>query len=129
LNLPTNKNPPWVLKQFFEEGNFPPAGLLLEYIYDAEPLSLQNITPAIATKAVQGLAKIHSARVLHRDLATNNILVCKGNVVWIGFEFSRTYASETPVEQRLGFRQEMSKLWTDLFTKMVCRIVVLVSPS
>ena len=72
----------------------PPRAVLIEYFSDAVRLRHENITEALADKALRGLYEIHSAYVMHGDVHRRNILVLPDDrVVWVDFNFSWTPSS------------------------------------
>ena len=62
-------------------------GILMEWIEGAEELSEDNITLDLAANFIRGLARIHSAGVLHADTFTRNMSVVpsKKRSVWLDF--------------------------------------------
>ena len=70
--------------------------ILLEYVAESAQLSPDNIDWKICKETLRGLCLIHSAQVLHRDIAERNILVVPslGRVVWIDFSISWVNPSE-----------------------------------
>lgn len=64
-------------------GILPKSRLLFEYIKSSEPISPNNITPAIALSAARVLQDvIHAAAILHDDIAPRNILIARDEKGW-----------------------------------------------
>lgn len=73
----------------------PPRGILLEYFHDAQQLSIENVSMAIAEKALRALHPIHAAYVRHGDVHGRNILLLPDErVVWIDFNNSMCASDE-----------------------------------
>lgn len=100
----------------------PPKALILEYIPDAEILSIANITPDIAEAALRSLHQIHRAYVLHGDARRHNLLVLPGGrVVWVDFD-AATCASDTHATKRLTRQKlygELTRTWTFFYRELV----------
>jgi tRNA A-37 threonylcarbamoyl transferase component Bud32 len=67
-------------------------GLMMEYFPDAIRPNLRRVTLRLAEVIGNALERIHSARVVHRDIADRNLLLVRENgrsrVVWIDFSCS-----------------------------------------
>jgi serine/threonine protein kinase len=67
-------------------------GLVMEYFEDCEPINLKKVSLHLAKAIGNGLERIHSAGVVHRDIAERNLLLVRENghsrVVWIDFSCS-----------------------------------------
>jgi serine/threonine protein kinase len=76
----------------------PVSVIMLEYVAESGSLSADNIDWRICKEILRGLYLIHSAQVLHHDIAERNILVVPstGRVVWI--DFSSSYVNPSDVE-------------------------------
>lgn len=100
----------------------PPKALLLEYIPDAQVLSIATITPDIAEAALRSLCQIHQAYVLHGDIRRQNILVLpSGRVAWIDFD-EATCASDPHPRKKLTRQKlfkELARTWALLYTELV----------
>jgi hypothetical protein len=64
--------------------------------FEGEMIDFQNITPAVANRALEGLAQIHQLSIFHGDtyeaqcVLMRNVMVSKsGEVKWIDFEHSK----------------------------------------
>lgn len=99
--------------------------LFLEYIEDAEHISIENVTPLIAAKALTGMETLHKLGIWHRDIKHNNLLVVPATerVVWI--DFSSCIAPAIGYEQWLDSElvaviklvyYEMVTIFLDLLT-------------
>ena len=68
----------------------PVSVVMLEYIADSVPLSVDSVTWRICKDALGGLDLIHLAQVVHHDIREPNILIVPstGRVVWIDFSSS-----------------------------------------
>ncbi|KIP05265.1 hypothetical protein PHLGIDRAFT_162084 [Phlebiopsis gigantea 11061_1 CR5-6] len=99
-----------------------PKALLLEYIDDAEQMTIDSITLERADKALRALYHIHAAHVLHNDVHGRNILVGSGGrVVWIDFDAARTVNQSTesrPVGRR-ELQCELANTWEQLYNTML----------
>lgn len=91
--------------------------LVLEHLADAQPITSRNITIDIADKALRGLREIHSAYVMHADIASrgNILLLPGGRVVWIDFDFSCCGSYTT----RDHLRRELARCWTHFYRTLV----------
>ncbi|KIP05252.1 hypothetical protein PHLGIDRAFT_36520 [Phlebiopsis gigantea 11061_1 CR5-6] len=93
-----------------EDDERPPTGILLEYLEDAERVSLENVTEEVAEKALRGLCDVHAAYVSHGDVHRRNVLVLPdGRVAWIDFDNSAC-ASDSRI-WRQHFIEELKRCW------------------
>lgn len=101
----------------------PPKALLLEYFDGAVPVTIANVTEAIADKALRGLCLVHACYTLHDDINSRNILVTpSGRVVWVDFDAAFMVRCSTQYDQmyRYMFLKEMFIGWAYFYTALVC---------
>ena len=73
--------------------NAPSRALLLEYLEDTANPCAENYTPEIAQSVVDGLRRIHSIGIYHRDIFLRNILVRPdGKTFWVISHTPRTHS-------------------------------------
>ncbi|KAI9061100.1 hypothetical protein FKP32DRAFT_1605067 [Trametes sanguinea] len=100
----------------------PPRAILLEYVADAQPLTIDNATDELANATLRGLAEIHSAYVVHGDVHNRHILVAPGDrVVWVDFGRSRTPAGELEEVRccRQDLFDELASGWSFLYEQLL----------
>lgn len=73
------------------------------------PATAETLTPRLMGKALEGLAEIHAAGILHYDIAARNILVSHDgeSVWWIDFDDSRN-SVEWDISEP-DFQEEMAR--------------------
>lgn len=100
----------------------PPKALLLEYFDGAAPVGIDNVTEAIAERALPGLCLIHACYTLHNDIDGRNILVTpSGHVVWVDFDAALTVGSSTCCRvYRYMFLRDMVNGWGYFYSALVC---------
>ena len=100
----------------------PPKGILLEYFPDAQTISIDNVTHALAERAVRSLHAIHAAYVRHGDIKRQNILVLPGGrVVWVDFN-SAMCASDRQLT-RWDLYMEFQEGWDTFYMHLVSIIM------
>ena len=89
------------------------AALLIEDL-PGVPATAETLTPRVLEKALQALAGIHAAGVLHFDIAPRNLLVSQDgeSVWWIDFDVSRN--SVEWVIDDVEWGQEMARAEQEL---------------
>ena len=118
------KDPVWVFP-IFDDGT-PAAALILEYISNAETLSMDNITLGRADLTMRSLSRIHGSYVQHGDCdfnLSNILLVREGDserIVFVDFDhaFSGCSTSERRMS-RMSVHGEFTRLWGQLYNFMV----------
>lgn len=84
---------PW-LNSFLED-KFHPTAILLEYLGDSEPLNCVNYSKERHGKAMEALALVHTALVVHNDVYPRNILIVSlERVVLIDFDIAKTFPND-----------------------------------
>lgn len=74
-----------------------PNAILLEYLASSEPLNCVNYSKERHAKAMEALAQVRSALVVHNDIYPKNILIVNGNperVVLIDFDVAKTFPTK-----------------------------------
>ncbi|KAI9061102.1 hypothetical protein FKP32DRAFT_981184 [Trametes sanguinea] len=106
-----------------EHARAPPRAILLEYVADAQPLTIDNATDELANATLRGLAEIHSAYVVHGgDVHSRHILVAPDDrVVWVDFGRSRTPAGELEEVRccRQDLFDELASGWSFLYEQLL----------
>ena len=73
------------------------AGDLFEVLTDDKTLDEPTVR-AIAVQLLRALKYLHEARIIHRDMKPQNILICDGGKVKLcDFGFARFFTAETAV--------------------------------
>lgn len=73
------------------------AGDLFEVLTDDKTLDEATVR-AIAVQLLRALRYLHEARIIHRDMKPQNILICDGGKVKLcDFGFARFFTAETAV--------------------------------
>ncbi|KAJ5115672.1 hypothetical protein N7456_000020 [Penicillium angulare] len=96
---------PW-LNNFLND-KFHPSAILLEYLANPEPLNCVNFSRERHAKAMEALAQVHGALVVHNDIYPKNILIVPGSperVVSIDFDVAKTFPTKELLDQDLGIR-------------------------
>ncbi|KZT24943.1 hypothetical protein NEOLEDRAFT_1178714 [Neolentinus lepideus HHB14362 ss-1] len=102
----------------FASDKTPPYGLLIEYIPDAVPLSVSNISVSAAEQLHLAAEFVHGAGVLHNDIYPRNTLLRPdGTVVIIDFDRASTWPDEDV--DRLSLKFEMQHCWAMCFNRML----------
>lgn len=86
---------------------FHPNAILLEYLADSEPLNCVNYSKERHAKAMEALAQVHSALVVHNDIYPKNILIVPGTperVVLIDFDVAKIFPTKELLDQDVGVR-------------------------
>ncbi|KAJ5692811.1 hypothetical protein N7462_002234 [Penicillium macrosclerotiorum] len=86
----------------FQEDEYLPSALFLEYIPGLEMISLTNYTPQRVENLVSGMREIHKALVCHNDPQARNMMIVKDSpdrVVWLDFDRARTFDEDHITEQ------------------------------
>ncbi|KAK7688125.1 hypothetical protein QCA50_008495 [Cerrena zonata] len=104
--------------------DFPLVGILIEFFPDAQELSKDNITFALAENAMRGICGIHGCYVLQNDIEDRNCLVVSGDrVVWVDFDVSRTPISGGSRDEgaipRVYFWIEFNTAWELFYQKEI----------
>ena len=96
-------------------------GILLEDLPDSEILSIKNITPAVADRALRALQSIHAAFVLHGSLDRDHIVVVpsQDRVVWENFSHSTSYGRRCGDISRKDLLAELAQAWDLLYRRLV----------
>jgi RIO-like serine/threonine protein kinase len=102
---------------------------MIDY-FEGEMIDFQNITPAVANKALEGLAQIHQLSIFHGDMyeaqcaLIRNVMVSKsGEVKWIDFEHSK-FGQRSWIDMEMAVALELwgpdGKVWRQyvLFDKL-----------
>ncbi|KAI0635429.1 hypothetical protein C8Q77DRAFT_1053976 [Trametes polyzona] len=119
----TREAPTFVAPIFNDGGRT--TGIVLEYISNAQALSLQNISPSRAELVLRAFARIHAAFVVRGDYRNvNNILLVEGSpdrIVIVDFD-----RAENPVPPRRmpAFLSELARVWHMMYWEMVSRYVL-----
>ncbi|KAI0654978.1 hypothetical protein C8Q70DRAFT_1057915 [Cubamyces menziesii] len=95
-------------------------GILLEDLPDSEILSIKNITPAVADRALRALQSIHAAFVLHGSLDRDHIVVVpsQDRVVWENFSHSTSYGRRCGDISRKDLLAELAQAWDLLYRRL-----------
>lgn len=84
----------------FKKDKNPPCAILLEYLPSPASFESAGVSPELVRMAVDGLRKIHGARVMHNDAYPKNILVVSRTeshrLVWVDFDVSMVFPDEEP---------------------------------
>lgn len=106
----------------------PPKAFLLGFFEDAAPVSIENVTEAVADSALRALCAIHASYVVYRDVSSRNILVLLGGrVVWVDFVAAATPSDPKRSVRRQDFLRELGKAWTHFYMRLVRRYEIPVS--
>ncbi|KAJ5104879.1 hypothetical protein NUU61_002226 [Penicillium alfredii] len=96
---------PWL--NGFVDDKFHPNAILLEYLPDPEPLNCVNYSKERHSKAMEALAQVHNALVVHNDIYPKNILIvpgCPERVVLIDFDVAKTFPTKELMDEELGIQ-------------------------
>ncbi|KAJ3552276.1 hypothetical protein NM688_g4231 [Phlebia brevispora] len=109
------------LKYFMRQ----PKAIILEYIEDTVPLSLSNVSTAIAEKTLRALCAVHACYVQQNDIARRNILICKDErVVLVDFDFARCVSKRKPDRvRRQDLLSELATAWSLFYADLVCALL------
>lgn len=109
--------------QFLKNDKKPPKALLLEFLEDAQQLSVKTITPQIADAALRSLYHVHASYILHGDMHDRNILVLPtGRVVWVDFDtciVGGMSSEGIPAIARQDLFDELARAWKIFYKEMV----------
>lgn len=95
---------PWL--NDFQNDEFHPSAILLEYLVNPEPLNCVNYSKERLAKAMEALVQVHSALVVHNDIYPKNILIVPGSperVVLMDFDIAKTFPTKELLDQDIGF--------------------------
>jgi serine/threonine protein kinase len=97
----------------------PASGLVMEFIEAAVSPTRENMTPAIAWDALEGLRLIHKAHILHQDTEARNLLIrpSTGEAIWFDFSSARI---NRMILLALQERQHAKQI---LFRTLVCPVL------
>ncbi|KAI0328727.1 hypothetical protein GY45DRAFT_1372085 [Cubamyces sp. BRFM 1775] len=109
----------------FDDGT-PAVALILEYLSNAETLSMDNITLRRADLTMRSLSRIHCSYVEHGDFAfnlSNIFLVREGdNERIVCVDFGHAFAGSSTSDQsmcRMSVHGEFTRLWGQLYNFML----------
>lgn len=93
--------------------SFPASAIVMEYIEGVRPTEA-NLTPDLADKILVALRDIHTARVIHGDAETRNIIIQPGTgrVAWI--DFSSADINNSTVRALSEYAPVQSKLYLEI---------------
>lgn len=102
-------------------GRNPPKALVLEYFSCAKQISIDNVTPELANRALHALYWVHASYVWHRDFSRKNILVLPSErVAVVDFDAVDWHGKTTGrVPQRQVLFLEMMGAWAPFYSDMV----------
>ncbi|KAJ3552277.1 hypothetical protein NM688_g4230 [Phlebia brevispora] len=103
----------------------PPKAIILEYIEDAEPLSLANVSTKIAATTLRALCDVHACYVKHNDVERRNILVLKDQrVILVDFDAAQCVSLRRPrYVRRQDFLNELAGGWSLLYADLILSCV------
>lgn len=113
-----SRRPAWL---DFREDDTLPRALLLEYFDNAERLSMYNITPEVADRALRALYCVDASYIKHGDVSPRNILLLpEGRVVLVDFD-SADYLGRDPKRPllRQALFLEISGAWSQFYQFLV----------
>ncbi|KZT24964.1 hypothetical protein NEOLEDRAFT_380826 [Neolentinus lepideus HHB14362 ss-1] len=96
----------------------PPYALLIEYIPDAVPLSVSNISVSAAEQLHLAAEFVHGAGVLHNDIYPRNTLLRPDGTVVI-IDFDRASTLPRADVNRLSLKFEMQHCWCMCYSRMI----------
>lgn len=95
-----------------------PKALLLEYLPDAQNVTIDNVTIDIGDKALRALHAVHACYVFHGDIHGRNVLLlADGRVVWIDFDSAECESSGKLSRAKL--LDELSLAWGYFYSHLV----------
>ncbi|KKK19016.1 hypothetical protein ARAM_007163 [Aspergillus rambellii] len=111
------------LKVFLRD-EYPPNGILLEYIPNMQTLHWTNYTKERMENFIKGLKEIHAAKVEHSDIHPRNMMIVDGDpkrAIWIDFDRAQTFD--------IGHITEEQQEWLDFEDDLVTEMGVLMVSS
>lgn len=88
----------------------PPRGILIEYIPNMEPLSLENYTRERMARFIEIMKEIQAEMVVHDDPSPRNMMIVRGSeperVLWLDFDRALLYDKESITAEQKAYIAE-----------------------
>jgi RIO-like serine/threonine protein kinase len=103
--------------------------IMVDY-FDGKMIDYDDLTPAVAAKALRGLEEIHALSICHGDmyesqctLMRNVMVSVSGDVKWIDFEHSMIDAAEEIIKEEQAVAQALwgldGTVWPEMYVLVV----------
>lgn len=112
----------------FLDDEYPPKGIILEYIPNMTQLHYTNYTAGRIANFSSSLKKMHAVGVCHDDLYPRNMMIFKEvgkdgredeRIMWIDFNGAQTWDVDNLTERQKGILEEEDELMRDIGKCMV----------
>lgn len=114
----------WPQFSQYQNHKYRPSAVLMEYVPDAEQLSLDNFSEDNIERLVAIIAEFHEVGLRHGDIFPRNMMVVQGTprdrVFWLDFDVSQVVDRKTCTDREKKLLEEESQWMENFATALVC---------